>query len=527
MASGTFYLEMPTTSSSATGGWEQSGSTWTLETGESGAVTLNFTAASEVELFGDLNGMYALGDLPVGFQVTTPQLALGTFIIGSNISSASVAISALSINTSLPADTISPVTVSDYAMADALGLSGSLVLTVSGGGSTSISTIDEGSAFYGTWDTNAGATTTSGFYKSDVPGIANGTNATPLILLPGPPRGYFVETPFSETAPMHGFPGHAVVFKNRFIYAAGGYTVGTDLPVIRVWNGVSDYELCKIPQDSAGNVPKAIVAMVLGNGKIYLTTWDTGTTTANVVGRVLRLDPDSGQLTNVGNINSATGHIPYSLMFHNGELWAGTHRSALTANGIIARIKPEEQTSWTTDLDLSTVSAGVYKAVISMASYKGNFYYGSVAASGNFAVVGKRTPAAVYSVSDTGPGGTASDWNGYYAMAVFGENLYASYWNPDATEISVIRKFDNSSWSTALNVAAIDDIPIIALFVDNGVLYALGVRRTSGVYEGLVLTTTNGTSWTNRTSNAPLTGGTLPDTMTSRGFTNAFGSINF
>src|SRR5262245_48740066 len=140
------------------------------------------------------------------------------------------------------------------------------------------------------------------------------------------PRGIVVNSPFTETYPLWGSPGHGVVYKNRLIYAAGGYVLGTDLPTIRVFNGTTDYELCKVPGVGA-TPPFCVTSLVLGDGLIYLATWDSGTSDADVTGRVMRLNPDSGQLTNVGDINSATGHIPAALLFHNGELWATTQTS--------------------------------------------------------------------------------------------------------------------------------------------------------------------------------------------------------
>jgi hypothetical protein len=358
------------------------------------------------------------------------------------------------------------------------------------------------------------------WYKSDVPGLESGVDATAVSgasARPKGPRGNVFTTPFSESNPLYGFPGHAVAVTNRLIYAGGDYTVGTDLPPIRVWNGTSDYQLAVVPRDGSGNIPKCVVSIVNGDGKVYLATWDTGTTSSNIAGRVLRLDPNSGQLTNVGNVNTLTGYLPWALKFHNGELWVGAHRSNTSA-GRIYRIKPEEQTTWTLDRDLTTDSVG---ACTLIDSYKGKMYFGSSAASGTFAKWGSRDTTGTYALLYTGTGGTAQDYNGFYASCVFGDNIYFSYWNPDTTEISLIKKYDGSSVTTAKDVAAVASVPIIALFVNDGVLYALGMRRESDAYTSLVLTTTDGTTWTNRTGDLPL------GDFTSRGVTNAFAVIAY
>lgn len=365
-----------------------------------------------------------------------------------------------------------------------------------------------------------GAVSSTGWYKSDVPGISTGVDATSITgasARPKGPRGQIELSPFSDSNPLFGYPGHAIAFQNRMIYATGDYTIGTDLPPIRVWNGTSDYQLAVIPKDGSGNIPKCITTISNADGSIYLGTWDTGTSNADVAGRILKLDPNSGQLTNVGNVNSLTGYIPWALKFHNGELWTGLHRSDTSA-GRIYRIKPNEQTTWTQDRDLTTDSVGPCTVI---ESYKGKMYFGSAAASGTFAKFGSRDTTGTYSLLYTGTGGTAQNYNGFYAATVFGDNLYFSYWNPDATEVSLIKKYDGTTVSTSYDVTGIADVPIIALFVHDGVLYALGSRYSGGTWTSVVLTTPDGTTWTDRTGDLPL------GTFTSRGVTNAFASIAY
>ena len=365
-----------------------------------------------------------------------------------------------------------------------------------------------------------GGTDDTFWYKSDVPGLDTGVDATIVSgasARPKGPRGYVTTTPWTDSNPLVGFPGHAVAFENRMIYAAGDYTIGTDPPIIRVWNGTSDYQLAVIPRDGSGNQAKAVVSIANGDGKIYLGTWDTGTSSSDIAGRVLRLDPNSGQLTNVGNVNSLTGYIPWALRFHNGELWAGLHRSS-TAAGRIYRIKPEEQTAWTLDRDLTTDSVGPCTIID---SFQGKMFFGSAAASGTFAKWGSRDASATYTLLYTGTGGTAQDFNGFYASVVFADNLYFSYWNPDATEISLIKKYDGTTVTTAFNVASVASVPITALFVHSGVLYALGSVSSGGTYTSVLLTSTDGTTWTNRTGDLPL------GAFTSRGLVNAVASIAY
>lgn len=365
------------------------------------------------------------------------------------------------------------------------------------------------------------STSTTFWYQSDVPGLESAVDATQITgasARPRPPRGAVNNSsPFDEDNPLFGYPGHAVAFENRMIYAANNYTIGADLPPIRVWNGTSDYQLAVVPRDGSGNIPKCVTTIVNGDGAIYFGTWDTGTSSANVSGRIMELDPNSGQMTNVGNVNSLTGYIPWSLWFHNGELWAGLHRSDTTA-GRIYRIKPNEQSTWTLDRDLTTDSVGGCTLIN---AFQGKMYFGSTAASGTFAKFGNRDTAGTYSLIYTGTGGTAQDHNGFNAACVFGDNLYFSYWNPDATPVSLIKKYDGTTVTTAFTVTSVANVPIIGMFVHDGVLYALGSKVSGTTWTSVLLTTTDGTTWDDRTGDLPL------GDFTTRGLANAFAVISY
>ncbi len=312
---------------------------------------------------------------------------------------------------------------------------------------------------------------------------------------PTDPRSFVEVGSFAtgSTGMMGGFPGPAGVFNNKLVYAPGGYTVGTDLPTIRMFDGQFDRIIGTLPKTSSGGVPKAVMSILVANGTIYLSTLDSGASSADWLGRVFSLDPINGNFTPLGGV-FPTGHVPYALTFHMGRLWCGTHRQSASASGQVFFFRPFIDTAWTSNHDLS---ADGQANVCSMLSYKGLLYIGCSAAAGTFAKVLVRGVDGTYGTSNTGSGGAAIDNNAFLAMSEFQGNLYASYFNNDAPKVSKIYKFDNSSWTTAFTGSGTTLIPFVSLPVDLVSLFAIGGGKT---FDGTLLFTSDGSTWTDRTA---------------------------
>lgn len=343
-------------------------------------------------------------------------------------------------------------------------------------------------------DTNPdgqGYASSAGWYASTAAYAGNvlvlGTNDRPA-----PPRTWDqLAWAVSDGIMLGGTP--ACVFENRLIYPSSAYTQGTEPPVIRVFDGLFDRKLCALPPTPTDTVPKALLSMLAANGTIYLTTHDSGTSSADWRGRVFQLDLASGQLIPIGS-QFAAGELPYALCWHMGRLWCSTTNTIGTA-GAVYYFRPGIDTAWTSDYSLATSSVGGGHALI---SFKGKLYVGTDNASGSRGKVLVRDTAGAYTTSDTGSGGAAHINNGYLSFAEFNGNLYAGYWNNDATAVSLIRKFDGTTWTTAYTGATTTLRPFNVLLSDNGVLYAFGCAQG---LTGAIVTTPDGTTWTNRTGN--------------------------
>lgn len=333
-------------------------------------------------------------------------------------------------------------------------------------------------------------------YRGDVTAIGDSK--------PANPRSWkdFVGFATGAAAMLGGSPGIAAIVRNRLIYAASGYVVGTSAPSLHIFDGTYDRELVKIPA-AAGVVARGIVSLLAANGTVYLSTWDAGTTSATWTGRIFSIEIESATLTQIGDA-LPTGHLPYALAFLNSALWCGSHRGD-SSPGSVFRLRPGVDTAWALDRDLATDSMA---GVAALGAINGTLFVGATAAAGSFAKVLSRATSGTYVTAFIGAGGAATALNGFLAFASFKSGIYASYWNNDTTAISrIYRSVDNGvTWTLQYSGAAGTLRPFIVLIVDQGTLYALG----GGLgLTAAIVASDDGVTWTDLTPQLPETDKTL------------------
>lgn len=341
------------------------------------------------------------------------------------------------------------------------------------------------------WAACTGPTSLSGWYWS-----LTGFGGASVVTSGGSPANPRSWTDIATWATggravLGGSPGAMCVSNNRIFYPATGYTVGTAFPLLRMFDGRKDIQLTQLPPTTTNVVPKAVISMLSANGTIYLTTWDTGTSSADWAGRVFQLDAVTGILTALGTV-FASGELPYALAWHMGRLWCGTTNGIGTV-GNVYYFRPGQDTAWTSD---HTCAQGVDALV----SFNGKLYVGVDAAAGARGKVLVRDTAGAYTTSQTGAGGTAAVNNGYLALRVFQNNLYASYYNADAPLVSRIEKFDGTTWTTAYTGVGGTLKPFILLGEDSNLLFAVSGKTGTAA---TIINTADGTSWTNLSSELP------------------------
>lgn len=235
-----------------------------------------------------------------------------------------------------------------------------------------------------------------------------------------------------------------VSFNGNLVYSANDYTQGTDQPPVRVYDGTTDAEICTIPDNPASSgVCNTVLDYIVHRQRLFLAAYDPGPR-----GRVLELDLETGQLQQIGNAFDTTAGMPYCLCSHNGLLWVGTAKLAGAAVGRIYSFRVDVDTSWT--LRVTTGAGQGY--IRSMASFQGELYFGTNGDAGTDALLRVlENDYTTVTTSDTGS--KLNDPDEFDALTVYDGALYCVY-SCTGEDISQVRKFDGSSWTTDLDIFA-------------------------------------------------------------------------
>ncbi len=342
--------------------------------------------------------------------------------------------------------------------------------------------------YWGKMATSNNLGATSGWWTSiDVFASAAGTISAGS---PANPRA--AQTTPMDTNPislMTGMPGAAVVVKNKLYYAANSYTSGSQACTIRIWDGTTDKEFCRLPnRPYAGHSIVTINSMLSANGTIYVSAMTATDSSTPIGGFVYDVDPFTAEVRQLGPEFTST-YVPYALCWHQNRLWMGTlYRQDTSQKGRVYRINPDVETTWTLD---RTQANG--RGVGILISYGGQLFAG--AWGGNTNDVEVRSTLGVWSSSLSVASGAGS----YFTSAVvFSGNLYVAHWVTSGS-ILTIRKFNGTAWSTPYtNSGGTHAAPCsTAIVVGSNLLFGGGGENIRAI----LLTSTDGASYTDRTLN--------------------------
>ena len=296
-----------------------------------------------------------------------------------------------------------------------------------------------------------------------------------------------------------GRPG--VFYNNRFYFhaaatATGATTgVGEGKGVINVYDGTATKRFAQIPYNQAVYVAsdpltfeRNVTSIYAFNGSLYLTTCDNDANDTTFVGRVFRLHPDTGQLTQIGT-GLPAGYIPWRMAFTKDTLFVGLRRQTITNSGRVYSFRLDVSTTWALE---TTFAANLY-APGSMAAYKDEIFVGTYTGSaGTAPLLYKRSTTGTWTTSDTGA--TTIRFNGWPDMALFKDKLYATYFGSLAGN-NLIREYDGTSWTTRQSGQGNSGGGHWVLAAPTGGrLYAAGSTGTDQT--SFLSHSTNGTSWT-------------------------------
>ncbi len=298
-----------------------------------------------------------------------------------------------------------------------------------------------------------------------------------------------------------------------YILYVGDHAADAAIPV-RLYDGVQDRELFKIPINTnavanatAGEYSasqSAVRQMLVRGNKIYIVVHDFHNTasTFDNYSRVVEYDLESGVLRQIGQGASGgitadigDGGVAFTCIEeHQGYLYAGVG----SVDGInstdagVWRIRPDVETSWTVDY-----SGSANEVPLSLKSYKGLLYAAFTDYDAGAAPLKVRSATGTWSNSTTIGGATTN--NAWVMMEVFADNLYATSYENAATDVSRIHKFDGSSWSIVKTIETAADPKIgVHILLHNEKIYVLCRNQAKA---GLVTHSTDGSSWTDQSSN--------------------------
>lgn len=249
-----------------------------------------------------------------------------------------------------------------------------------------------------------------------------------------------------------------VAFRNFIVYAGNNFTQNTTNPEITVFDGTTGTLVTRIPAGPAGTsaAPYVITDMLTANGLIYFAMHDPGGTGANLAGRVMSLDLETGVIKQIANAfgpgtNEMTGGAPSCLAFYQSQLWVGLNGAA-TTNGIgkVVRCYPGVDTAWTSDV------ATLVSHVSSLQAFSGDLYAGTQSSTSTGAQIYKRTATtAAWTSVATSAGGAAG--SGHYAsLWEHGGVMFAVEFHTTTPIVHIVTSTDGTTWTTSRDVDAND-----------------------------------------------------------------------
>lgn len=392
-------------------------------------------------------------------------------------------------------------------------------------------------------DATVGQEGGSGWYVSSK-GLAN---SAIIRIPPGPPIAVYDFPPTTEFPAAWGTPSCIDNIGVTGLYYASAYgdqvagveakTIGTG-PVgnpIRNTNGATDRLVATIPlatrpqartdypaSPTTGVVRSAITFLHYGiDGFIYVGVKDkyNGQATAGSAGRAFRLDPLSGALTQ-WNISSGSGfsfdaqdYVPIAGNYFNGMLFVGVFFNS--ANDANLELVATNGVDTAHEGSYTSAGAGTGKmAPMSFCQYNGRLFMGmgEWKTTPGHSTLWSRRPGAfsddtglAWEVVTTPSGGAPANGNYWTSLVTFGDALYGFYFNPGGASkvYKVVANAPGDPLSTSFTVSTVlasANATPHYLFVDDGVLYAIGASDTAA---NSAFTTIDGTTWVEKTSNLP------------------------
>jgi len=309
----------------------------------------------------------------------------------------------------------------------------------------------------------------------------------------------------------------ALPHNNKLYYAGDDYvsypTASHSAPTIRCYDGVVDALVGRCPYNiSIGADTNAfmVTAMALYDTDSFLVACaDGGALGSTAPARVFRFFPANGQFQQIGP-TAAVGATEFNagivqcMTVHAGRIFIGTERGG-SGTGQTYMFRVGQDTTWSVDNTF-----GANYNIHSLASYKGRLFAGTRSLLSASPIIYVRSTVGAWTASYTGSA-ASSGFSTLTALTVFGDNLYCLGYEDgvaDTSERITIKKFDDTSWSTVWTLdeggqesRSQNTVGGQGLVGPDGALYFVisetdAAAATDANSDGIILRSTNGTTWT-------------------------------
>ena len=352
--------------------------------------------------------------------------------------------------------------------------------------------------------------------------------------------GYFnsCNSPKSSTTQGLELMDRAAFNGNVLIYPATGYTqyipggsvgTGTGPPTLRMWDGVTDRELLRVPlnlrclnssdqfahltaPDNVGNQAIYVGDMLMEGQTVYFIVFDFANG-EQFMGRVLSFNLATYALEQIGEtFGPATTDKdggPFCLGLGLGRLWLGTgngtqsYPSDPAPEGKVYRIRPGIDSTWTLDATFNST-----ETVVSICSYAGRMYAGTFDQNAGAPAPGRlmaRGDDGVWASIDTTGAAPTAAGSRVSCLIEFEDNLYwVATDMRGVTSSGKIKKWDGTTASTVRTFDLEDqggtNFPQMGLSAlkHNGRLFMLvnvAGGGTSFYNDGKIAYSDDGTTW--------------------------------
>lgn len=293
-----------------------------------------------------------------------------------------------------------------------------------------------------------------------------------------------------EGAPARGNEALPPPLPGSFLY---WHTPGTETRDIWNYDGTSaDFVAAVIPPPGiSADSADRLQGGVWHNGELYFGYYRDIATSPG--GRVLKIDPTSGQLTMVGNGFTAGPAFtsPHDFVSYNGELFVAcrcrnTGAAPVPTSGRVYRMNTDRDSDWTVDGDFSDVGTWGIESITKFQNYI--FCTGL----GTDFTVRRRDAGGTWTTVRTMAGPLTT--NGVPVVFGFDDVLILYH------DGVMYRSTDGSAYTSELNIAVTygDDEPIGKPIIFNGSLfvpsYAGLLKRTAGAAGTWSRPVTNGSN---------------------------------